>query len=146
MLGIIDNFLNRITMYRLMLYFLCAIWLNALILSFLGILPFTWWQLVYSTVIITLVALISNKIFSNIFRVPANGESDYITTLILVFLITPGSPILFLVLAPLLAMASKYFLAIWGKHIFNPAAISVVATTYLISQSASWWVGVNYLV
>jgi ferredoxin-NADP reductase len=38
-------------------------------------------------------------------------------------------------------MASKYIVAMRGKHIFNPAAFAVALTYFTINQSASWWVG-----
>jgi len=36
MLKIIDNFLNKTTMYRVVLYYLLALWVIALIFSFFG--------------------------------------------------------------------------------------------------------------
>ena len=36
---------------------------------------------------------------------------------------------------------SKYMLALYGKHIFNPAAIAVVITAFALGEPASWWVG-----
>jgi ferredoxin-NADP reductase len=38
-------------------------------------------------------------------------------------------------------MASKYLLAIRGRHLFNPAAIAVVLTSYGAGDAASWWIG-----
>jgi ferredoxin-NADP reductase len=43
--------------------------------------------------------------------------------------------------AAVLAMASKYILAIHGKHLFNPIAFAIALTYLTINQSASWWVG-----
>jgi ferredoxin-NADP reductase len=76
--------------------------------------------------------------------VPTNVESAAITGLILALILDPGlTPGSFLLLgwAAIMAMASKYLLAINHKHIFNPAAIAVVITGLALRQPASWWVG-----
>ncbi len=36
---------------------------------------------------------------------------------------------------------SLYILSLNNKHIFNPAAIAVVITSFALGESASWWVG-----
>ena len=41
------------------------------------------------------------------------------------------------------AIASKFVLAIGRKHIFNPVAIGVAASALLLDQPATWWVGGN---
>jgi len=70
----------------------------------------------------------------------------YITALILFLIITPlreGAYAQFLLLASfvcVIANTSKYILAIGKKHIFNPAAIALVLASFIIGQSASWWV------
>src|SRR2546421_6399321 len=71
-------------------------------------------------------------------------ESAYITALILALIIDPvKSPgdLQFLGWAAILAMSSKYILALNNKHVFNPAAIAVVITSFALGESASWWVG-----
>jgi ferredoxin-NADP reductase len=81
------------------------------------------------------------------FEVPSNPESVWITALILALIITPATSWMdmqFLTLAfwaAACAIASKYILAIRGKHIFNPAAVGVVLTSLVLGLSASWWVG-----
>jgi glycine betaine catabolism B len=144
MLNFIDNFLDRITMYRLMLYFLIVLIVVAVVYSFLGILPFSPLDLISSTLFLLVVSLISNKIFSVVFEAPTNVESVYISALILALIITPAQNfqgIMFLFWAALLMTASKYILAINKKHIFNPVAIAVVLTAIGLNQSAGWWVG-----
>ncbi len=149
MLERLDNFLNRITMYRLMLYYLLVLWLLALGLSFVGVMPFTPQALILSGAVILAMAWAANYIFAEVFNVPANVESIYITALILALIITPVSSftdsagLAFLGWAALWAMASKFILAIRKKHVFNPAAFAVALTALTINQSASWWVGGN---
>jgi ferredoxin-NADP reductase len=40
-----------------------------------------------------------------------------------------------------LAMASKYIIAIRGKHLFNPVAFGAVIVALTVNQTASWWIG-----
>ena len=77
-----------------------------------------------------------------------NLESVFITALILALIMTPvmftdvvGSVTLALV--AVLASASKYIIAIGGKHIFNPAAFAVVLSAFLFDIPATWWVAGN---
>jgi ferredoxin-NADP reductase len=147
MISFIDNFLNRITMYRLALYYLIFLLIGALGLSFLGLMPFGPFALLFSTAVLLLVCWIANKIFAGFLRVQANVESVYITALILALIISPpaagalASTLTFLFWVSVLAMASKYILNIKNKHIFNPAALAVAITSFTINRSASWWVG-----
>jgi ferredoxin-NADP reductase/Na+-translocating ferredoxin:NAD+ oxidoreductase RnfD subunit len=141
---LIDNFLDKITMYRLVVYFLLLLLIVALIYSFFGILRFNPFLLLFSTVFLTAVCWVSNKVFAKTFSAPANVESVYITALILALIITPAqslNDVFFLFWAGVLAMASKYIVAIHKKHIFNPAAIALVITAFAGVGTASWWVG-----
>ncbi len=144
MITFVDNFLNSITMYRLLLYYLILLLSAALIYSILGVFPFEPIPFIFSVTILVGVSFVSNKALERIFNVQTNVESLYITALILALIITPPTTIfgiLFLVIAAFLAMASKYILNIAGKHIFNPAAIAILITGFTINRYASWWVG-----
>src|SRR3989344_605038 len=85
----IDDILNQITMYRLVLYYLIFLWFAGLILSFFAILPFTFLQFILSTFVVLAVCWITNKFFSVIFKAVTNLESVYITSLILILIVTP---------------------------------------------------------
>ena len=147
MLKFVDNFLNRITMYRLVLYALVFMALGGLIFSFLGILPYNPILFLAGTAFVIVVSLILNKIFALVFDAPTNVESVYITALILVLIIAPIRNVgdisywMFLFWASTWGVASKYILAIGKKHIFNPAAFAVAITALTINQYASWWIG-----
>ena len=148
MLTIIDHLLDRITMYRLVLYYLIVVLLVALGLAATGRLPYDPVSLVFSVIFVTAVCWIANLVFSYAFAAPTNVESVYITALILALIITPAaSPhtIILLAWAGVLAMASKYILAWRHSHIFNPAAVAVVLTAFGLGQAASWWVGNSLL-
>lgn len=146
MLKPIDNFLNRITMYRLVLYYLTMILVAAFVFCLAGDLPYNPFALLSSTLLILFVCWLTNFIFAKLFKVSTNVESVYITALILVCLISPTGNFYFLATtASVFAMASKYIFAIKKKHIFNPVAIALVLTTLLFGQSATWWVGTSLL-
>ena len=143
----IDNFLNGITMYRLLVYYLCGLLVAAFIISVIsGTLPYSGLAIVLSTAFITMVCLITNAIFARAFNATPNVESAYITALILALIITPISGNWMLMFwASVWAMASKYIFALNKKHFFNPVAIAVVITAIAISGSASWWIGTTVM-
>jgi ferredoxin-NADP reductase/Na+-translocating ferredoxin:NAD+ oxidoreductase RnfD subunit len=140
----IDSLTDKLTMYRLLLYYLIGLLLAAVGLSIFGDLHFKPLYILISTLVLVVACWTINKILARIFNAPVNAESSIITGLILALIITPnptGFGITFLLAAAGLAMASKYILTIKRKHIFNPAAIAVVLTALGPRQSASWWVG-----
>lgn len=144
MIRFVDDFLNGITQYRLMLYFLICLLLVATGLSAFGVLPFDPMALLFSAFFLTLVCWLSNAFFARVFRAQTNLESVYITALILALITTPlrtFQEALILGLAAVLSQGSKYILAIRKKHIFNAAAFGAVAAAVILQSGASWWVG-----
>ena len=140
----IDNLINRITMYRLLIYYLCGLLLAAMFFGAIGTLAYPPQMILLSVSITVGVCYVVNYIFAKIYEAPSNTESALITGLILALIITPMSSlkdVTFLVAASGLAIASKYIIAIGNKHVFNPAAIAVVLTALGPKESASWWVG-----
>ena len=151
MFTIIDSFLNKTTMYRVVLYYLASLLGIAFILSFFGVLPFTPLALLLSTAVLIVISWAVNTVFAFVFEAPANIESTFITALILALIITPASLdhftsfLAFLGWAAAWAMASKFVFAIGKKHLFNPAAFAVALTAFTINQSASWWIGNSWM-
>jgi ferredoxin-NADP reductase/Na+-translocating ferredoxin:NAD+ oxidoreductase RnfD subunit len=144
MLRALDAQLNRITMYRLVLYYLIFLLGVAVLLSISGILKYDVFGLLLSISFLIAVCWVVNWIFAKTFGVAANVESVYISGLILALIITPIQSfhdLWFLGWAAVLAMASKFILAIHRKHIFNPIALAIALTYYAFNLSASWWVG-----
>jgi ferredoxin-NADP reductase/Na+-translocating ferredoxin:NAD+ oxidoreductase RnfD subunit len=144
MLSFVDRILNKITMYRLVLYYLFALAGAAAVFGAFGIIPYSPFALGFSVALLICVSLGTNELFARVFKAHPNAESVYITALILALIIPPANPtdvsgILFLVWAAILATASKYVLAVHKKHIFNPAAIAVVVTAFAVNQPATWW-------
>lgn len=143
-MNIIDNLLDRITMYRLVFYFLIGLLCVALVLSFFSLLPYTPLQIAFTTTVVLVVCYVTNKVFSLVFEAPTNIESVYITALILALIITPTttfSALPLLIWVSVWSMASKYIFALKKKHLFNPVAIACVLVAFGLGQSASWWVG-----
>ncbi len=145
---LIDRFLDQITMYKLLVYYLIVLLCAALLLGAFGLLPYSPITLTITTGFLIGACWITNRVFAYILKVPHNPESTIITALILALIITPttsAQSFIFLSAAAGLAVASKYLLNIRGIHIFNPAAIAVVLTSLSAGDGASWWVGNIYL-
>lgn len=135
-------------MYRLVLYYLILLLAVAAVFGQLNILPYNPIAIIFSTIVLLIVCFITNDLCAIIFEAQPNVESVYITALILALIITPIMPaqissIPFLIWAAILAMVSKYILAIKNKHIFNPAAFAVALTALTLGKYASWWIGGN---
>lgn len=140
----IDTILDKITMYRLLLYYLLMLLAAAMVLSYLGYLSYNPATIAFSAAYLCALCWITNKVFAYVYEVPTNSESSLLTALILSLIITPlATPnnLIFLSAAGGLAIASKYLLTINKQHIFNPAAVAVALTALGAGQSASWWVG-----
>lgn len=145
MIKFVDDFLNKITMYRLVLYFLLFLLGVALTLCLFRIFPFDFFSLLLTAVLFISFCWIFNTGFAKVFKAPTNLESVYITASILTLIVTPIKKIedlLIVCLISLLAIGSKYIVAINKKHIFNPAAFGVTFALILNFGFASWWIGV----
>lgn len=150
MLNYLNQQLSRITMYRLVLYYLIVLVVAAFGLSLAGDLNFSPSSIAISAIILVVTCYLLNKAFAYIFDAPTNIESVFITALILALIITPannstGENYTFLLAAAGLAIASKYILTYKQKHIFNPAAIAVVLLDFGPKQGASWWIGTSVM-
>lgn len=131
-------------MYRLMLYFLLGLWLGVVTLSVFGALHFNFIDILLQGVYLITICNLSNYIISKLFGAKTNLESASITALILTLIVGPFSffeNIFVLTFVGVVAMASKYVLAVRKKHIFNPAAIAVLLSAIFLKFGASWWVG-----
>ncbi len=145
---IVDDRLNKITMYRLTLYCLLIIAGFAVLFAFLGFLTYSPWDILIDLTGIIAITYAANYVFAKIFKATTNFESVFITALILLLIIPPAFPrnFLFLLAAGVGAMAIKYLPTIDKRHIFNPAAASVAAIALISADhSATWWVGTPVL-
>ena len=148
MICVIDRILNRITMYRLTLYYTAGLLVVAFLLGLIGLVPQDPTALTFSCALMIGACWLTNRLFAGFLRVPANTESFAITALILTLIMPPVQARDFmgvagLILASVVAIASKFVFAVGRKHIFNPVAIGVVASALALGQPATWWVGGN---
>ena len=146
MLNLITRLIDRITMYKLLLYYLICLLGTAFVLSLFHHLGYRPLYILISGVLLPTACWVINKIFAWFFNAPTGSDSSLITGLILALIVTPDPTtsfygLYFMLAAAGLAIASKYVLTINRKHIFNPAAIAVVLTAIGPRQDASWWVG-----
>ena len=144
----IDRFLDHTTMYRLVLYYLVGLVIAAFVFGFFKIVPHDPTAIAFSTVLILAVCWITNQLFARVFDVPANGDSVYITALILLLILDPVTAsdpkgVGIVIFASVWAIASKFIFAVGRKHLFNPAAFGVMLPALLLGQPATWWVGGN---
>ncbi len=140
----VDKFLNGITMYKLVSFGLTALAVIAVILGFVGVLPYGGISLICSLLILSIVCYGTNYVFAKAFNVQTNSESYIITAFILFFITFPPESLrgaLLLAIVAFIAMASKYILAINKKHVFNPAAVSVFLVGIFGVSVVAWWVG-----
>lgn len=141
---LIDRFLNTTTIYRLVLYYLIGLIVVAVVFAFFGLIPFSPLPIIFSALFLIFVSWTTNTVFAKIWKVSANVESVYISALILVLIFAPlktFGDLALLFWTAVLAMASKYILAINKKHLFNPVALAAFVMAFALNFSASWWVG-----
>lgn len=144
----IERFTNRITMEKLVLYCLFAIFAVAVLLSIFGLVSYSPLSLLASFAVLVFVSYGVNIALGHLYGVAVSYESPVITAMILGFLIAPTLDLLglaTLALTAIIAMSSKFVLAIRGRHIFNPAAIAVVIVGFTGLQYAVWWVATPVL-
>jgi ferredoxin-NADP reductase len=140
----IDTYLNKITMYRLVVYVLGAYAALSIVFAFFNRLPFTPSDLVYSFFLVLGAAYATDRGFGKLFGVPTNMESSLITSLILFLIVQPvhsTASALALLLAGVLSSASKFLLAWHGKHLFNPAAFAAAVLSLSGLGATTWWIG-----
>src|ERR1035437_1531718 len=89
----IDSILNKITMYKLTLYYLIGLIAVATVLSFFGFLQFNPYDIVLASLIVTVTCLVANYVLAKMFKAVTNVESVYITALILTLIIPTKLPV-----------------------------------------------------
>ncbi|MCS5732148.1 FAD-dependent oxidoreductase [Herbiconiux daphne] len=139
----IDTVLGRVTMYRLMVLVLGAIALVALVASSLGQLFYTPLQLVLSLIVALVATMVSSWVLALAFRTRAHLESSAITGILVFFVFMPtadAGALLLLALSGVVASASKFVLAVRGRHISNPVAVAAVVMTITTLNLSAWWV------
>lgn len=154
----LDALLGRFTMYRLVLYGLALLFVLGLVFTLLGVVspggasgPTGALGMLASAAVAFLTTALSSWLFAAIFRVTPHTESTVITAGLLYFILPPTLSILpdgpstpslvGVAVAGVIASASKYLLALRGRHVFNPAAAGAFAVTLIGFSYAAWWPG-----
>lgn len=141
----LDAQLGRFTMYRLVLYGLAVLFVAGLVFSLLGVVrPGDALGMPASAAVLVVVCLAASRLFAAIFRVRAHTESTLITAGLLYFILPPTLTLPALggaAIAGVVAIASKYLLAVRGRHVFNPAAAGAFAIGFTGLSFGAWWPG-----
>ena len=145
MISWIDRTIDRVTMYRLVFWYLAATIGAAFALGLFGVIAVDPAALAFTTVIVLASGWVANQVFARVFNAVPNAESVYITAMILVLIMQPVGAadvagIGAVVFATVWAMASKFIFALRRRHIFNPAAIGVALPALVLDHPATWWV------
>lgn len=140
----LDALLNKVTMYRLVVYVLAALVVTNIIFTFFGRLSSTPTELIISLFLVLIPAYVTDRGFGRYFNIATNMESALITSLILFLIIQPANSVqtgLALVIAGVVSSTSKFLLARNGKHIFNPAAFAAAVISLTGLSATTWWIG-----
>lgn len=144
----IAQWLDRTTMYRVVLYVLTGITVAAFVLSCAHIIPPLPVELMLSLLTIGAAALLMHALLARLTGAPANIESSFITAFILFLILTPAQSLAGLLTNAAIAasaMALKYLVVYRKRHLFNPAALALLITGALGYAGVEWWVGSRYL-
>jgi len=145
--------LGRVSMYRLVVLALAVLAAIALVLSFAAAVGPSPWELLATLVALAVACAAVDAIAHRVLGKDWRWESSLITVLILLFVLRPTvEPVglIGIVIAGVVASASKYLLVWQGRHIFNPAAVGASVLTVLSVWlpdlgSSAWWVGSPFL-
>jgi len=155
----LDRITGTITMYRLVLICLLALVVETVLLSLTGVISQPPLAILATGLVAVAFTYASNWVFAKIFRVTPHTESSFITGLLLLFIFEPVNPLSGatsgvllmqlggIALAGVIASASKYLLALRGRHIFNPAAVGAFVVTLItpFGDFAAWWLATAWL-
>jgi glycine betaine catabolism B len=147
-LDYIDSFLDQLTSYRLVLYFLVLLVGFATVFSFSGQLSYDGFAVLASAVWLCAVCWLVNTGLAQFLKIYKNRESDLISALILCLILPPPTNLkdyLILASAGVAAVASKFILTFGKRHILNPAAFGAFAVGAIFHTYPSWWIGTAVL-
>lgn len=145
----VDAILNRLTMYRIVLYALLGLLACAEVLALRGIIAISASGLLISTAALIISCYVANRILAWGFQASANAESWLISALILACILPPVTTLTQLGLvcvAGSIAMCTKYLIVLRGSHILNPAAAAVFFMGITGLLPATWWIATPSLI
>ncbi|MDP5228410.1 MULTISPECIES: FAD-dependent oxidoreductase [Arthrobacter] len=135
---------GRIPMTRLVALALGVLVLYSLLLDALGWTEFGMLPLLAHLGQCLAATLVGTALCALLFRLRPYWDSSLVTAGLLYFLFWPATSAREawgVILAGLLASASKYALAWRGRHLFNPAALGAFVVSLTGLNAATWWVG-----
>lgn len=144
----LDRLTGQVPMYKLVVASLVALSTVALVLSLFGQLSYVPLALLASIAVAVASAWLTGWLAAVIVRTTFHPESSIITGLLIFAIMQPTIEPLGLAgiaLASTIASASKYLLAIRGRHIFNPAAVGALVVGIIGLSYPAWWIGTPYL-
>lgn len=150
----LDRVTGKVTMYRLIVLSLAAVSVIAFALSLFGQLSYGPLELLASAAVALVATKVSNWLIATALRLEPHTESSFITALLVFVVMAPTLEplgLLSIALAGVIASASKYLIAVRGRHVFNPAAVGILVVTLLAFgplpefSYAAWWLGTPYL-
>jgi ferredoxin-NADP reductase len=144
----LDRLTGRVTMYRLIVLCLLALVVVALVLAASGQLFYSPLAIVGTGAVAVAATCASGLIFAGVFRTRAHTESSIITGLLLLFLFQPTLNVAQLgavALAGVIASASKYLIAVRGRHVLNPAAAGALIVGLFQLNITVWWIATGWL-
>lgn len=129
----IDKFLNKYTMYKVVLYALLILTAYSFVVDFA-------FNKIISFLILVVGSYILNSVIGRILKSPIGSESSTITGLILYLILAPYATVATQFLVVFIAMFSKYVFAWKKRHIFNPAAFVVALAPFVGIVDFTWWI------
>lgn len=143
MIARLDAVLGRVSTFRIVIGALVALVVVSIVYGLIGASAFRAAEQLASLAVILVVAHLVNALAARIARVSPNLASTTVTALVLFFLLPPhlDLPRLGLTaIAAAVAAASKYLIAVRGRHVLNPAAFGGFVASVLGLGPAIWWV------
>ncbi len=140
--------LDQTAMYRTVTLALSFLVVITLIFGALGKIPVSFGSQIISLFVVLSVGLCTNILAARLFHVRANHESAIITSLIVFFLVFPAYTLFdhhVIALVIIIAILSKYVIAIRRQHIFNAAAFGAAAVSVTGYAGFTWWIGMPEL-
>ncbi len=149
LLGRADAAMGRLPTYRFVTVALAVL----AVISVLGAIP-GWVSIASPAAILATFAVavlataLSGRAFAALLHTDHYGTSSLVTGLLLGFLLFPSlDPVglLLVAAAGIVASASKYVLAIGGRHLLNPAAFAAFVVGLTGLSGSAWWVASPFL-
>ena len=145
----LNRFLNRFSMYKVVSFALTILFIISLVLSLFGVLAYSLLAMLASAAVLFVAVYATSLLFGLLFGVRIHAESSFITAMILFFVFTPTlelTGLAGLLITGMIAAASKFVVVFRGRHIFNAAALAIFVAGLTGLVYASWWVGTPVLV